>query len=367
MQKTLARNWDELIRRHTAFWECAETDRPLVVALYQAYQDTVLVAEAFGEGELLPERIDPAPILAVYDQMAEIHEQIRDDFVACAEPLLGIPWLEAICGCRVRIPDGKSLWPEMPAGGPATTEIHFFPSNPWFQRLLQVIQKVVGHAAGRYPVSMSHLRGPTDVLAALLGSQALLTGLIDEPERIQRLASQIAEVYLQVARAQEGLIPAYRGGYAIRQFGLWSPERSVWLQDDTSSMISLRRYQQIFLEPMVKMSGFPYGVLHLHAPSLHLAETLAAVPNIRAINIYFDSPTITLEKAVPVLRKLQEKKMPLILTKEVYQGFSMEEYRFILENLSPGGLSVHLQVGSIEEGQAVMASVDQFARVWKVK
>ena len=361
MRKSLSRDWDELSRRHAAFWQCAETDRPLVVVLYQAYQDTTLVAAAFGEGELLPERVDPAPILAVYDQMAAAHEQIGDDFVAAGEALLGIPWLEAICGCRVQVPDGKSLWPETPAGGWAISRIDFSTSNPWFQSLLRVVQSVVRHAAGRYPVSMSHLRGPTDVLAALLGSQTFLTGLIDEPERMKQLALQVAEVYLQVARAQEALIPDFRGGYAIRQFGLWSSGRSVWLQDDTSSMMSLRMYRQVFIEPMTRMSGFPYGVLHLHAPSLHLAETLAGVPNIRTINVYFDSPTTTLEKAFPVLRRLQAMKMPLILTQEVYQGFSMDEYRLILENLSPAGLSVHLQAGSITEGQALMAKVNELA------
>jgi hypothetical protein len=240
--------------------------------------------------------------------------------------------------------------------------VRFSPANPWFQRLLRVIWAVVEHAGRRYPVSMSHLRGPTDVLAAQLGTNTFLTALVDEPERIRRLASQVAEIYLQVARAQEELIPAYRGGYAIRQFGLWSPGRSVWLQDDTSSMISLRSYRQVFLDAMTRMSSFPYGVLHLHAPSLHLAETLATVPNIRAINLYFDSPKVDLSKAFPTLRRLQEKGMPLILAKEVYRGFSMEEYRLMLENLSPRGLSVHLQADSLAEGREMMCKVEELAK-----
>jgi hypothetical protein len=356
VKNILERDWDALIRRHTAFWQCAETDRPLVVALYRAYQDTTLVAQACGEGELSPERIDPTPILAEYDQMAAAREQIGDDMVATGEALLGIPWLEAICGCRVMVPEGKSLWPEAP-GGPWPEQIGLSEDNPWFQALVRVVKQVVAHAAGRYPVSMSHLRGPADILAALFGSQTFMTALVDEPERIAELARQAAEVYLLVAQTQERLIPAFRGGYAIRQFGLWSPERSVWLQDDTSSMISLKRYRQVFLPALARMSAFPYGVLHLHVPSLHLAETFAGLSNIRAINIYFDSKLTGLEQSLQVLRRLQEKKMPLVLAKEVYTGFSIEEYSWIIGNLSPRGLSVHLQAGSIEEGQVVMAKV----------
>ena len=360
VQRPLSRNWDDLVRRHTAFWQCAETDRPLIVALYQAYQDTTLVAQAFGEGELRPEQVDATPILDVYDQIADAREQIGDDMVAAGEALLGIPWLEAICGCRVLIPDGKSLWPKAP-GGPWPEDILFSVDNPWFQQLVRVILQVVAHAAGRYPVSMSHLRGPADILSALLGSLNFMTAIVDDPERIAMLARQAAEVYIQVARAQEALIPSYRGGYAIRQFGLWSPRRSVRLQDDTSSMISLRRYRQVFLDSLEKMSSFPYGVLHLHIPSLHLAETFANITNVRAINFYFDSQLIGLDQALPVLRRLQAKKMPLILAKEVYTGFSLEEYAWIIDHLSPSGLSVHLQAGSIEEGQAVMARVKEIA------
>ena len=355
------RNWDELIRRHTAFWSCAETDRPLIVALFRAYQDTELVAAAVGPGELTPERIDPRPLLHVYDEMAAARDAIGDDMVAPAEALLGIPWLEAICGCRVLVPEGKSLWPEATDETAKAQEIRFDEANPWFRRLLAVQAAVVEHAAGRYPVSMSHLRGPTDILSALLGSQPFLTALVDEPERVAHLANAAAQVWLRVAQAQEAIVPAYRGGYAIRQFGLWSPGRSVWLQDDTSGMMSLRHYRRTFLEPLRAMSVYPFGVLHLHAPSLHVAETLAVVPNIRAINVYFDAPGVTLQAAMPTLQRLQAKKMPLILAKDVYAGFSLEEYREILDALSPRGLSVHLKADSVEEGRAVMARVRELA------
>ena len=221
--------------------------------------------------------------------MAAAREAIGDDMLVPAEALLGIPWLEAICGCRVMVPDGKSLWPEATEATGAARGEKLSPRQPLAGAAAASAGAVVAHAAGRYPVSLSHLRGPTDILSAMLGSQGLLTALYDEPERVTNLAQQAAQVWLRVARAQEAIVPAYRGGYAIRQFGLWSPERSVWLQDDTSSMMSLRHYRRNFIEPMRPMSVYPYGVLHLHAPSLHIAETLADVPNIRAINVYFDS------------------------------------------------------------------------------
>ena len=77
-----------------------------------------------------------------------------------------------------------------------------------------------------------------------------------------------------------------------------------------------------FLEPMRALSVYPFGVLHLHAPSLHIAELLADVPNIRAINIYFDAPGVTLQAAMPVLERLQARanrepiiRLPLFLSR----------------------------------------------------
>jgi hypothetical protein len=54
--------------------------------------------------------------------------------------------------------------------------------------------------------------------------------------------------------------------------------------------------------------------------------------------------------------------MPLILAKDVYEGFSLDEYEEILDRLSPRGLSIHLKADSAKEGQAVMAHVREKAR-----
>jgi len=354
------RDWDELEKRHRAFWRRDAVDRPLVQVIHDAYVDTELVAAIMGEGELLPHEIDPAPILPEYDKVAAARGQIGDDTIGVAEPLLGIPWLEAICGCRVMVAEGKSLWPESP--GTEIESIAFDEQNPWFQKLLDVIEIVVDYVNGRYAVGLSHLRGPTDILAALLGTADFFAAFYDAPERIARLADQAAGVWLNVAWAEAEIVPRYRGGYGVRQFGLWAPDLAPWLQDDTSSMMSLDHYRQFFREPMARMSAFPYGVLHLHIPSLHLAEMLAKVPHVRAINLYFDSPAVSLSDAMPTLQRLQERRMPLILAKDVYEGFTLEEYREILDGLSPRGLSVHLKAGSIDEGREVMARVCHLAR-----
>lgn len=354
------RDWQALIQRHVAFWNSDPIDRPLIHVIYDAYQDTELVAAMLGEGQVRPEQIDPAPILPEYDKMAQARAEIGDDAIAVAEPLLGIPWLEAMAGCRVMVADSKSVWPGEPDR--AVDTIGYDPQDPWLLRLLELLQTVVDHARGRYAVGLSHLRGPADILVALYGPTRFFMLFFEEPERIKALANQAAVLWRKVVKAEMQIVPPYRGGYGVRQFGLWAPERAVWLQDDTSSMISEDHYRQFFLGPMRSMSHLPYGVLHLHIGSLHVAELLAQVPNVRAVNLYFDDPNVTLEKAMPTLQRLQAYKVPLILARDVYQGFTLAEYAEILDGLLPRGLSVHLKAQSVEEGRAVMQAVRTMAK-----
>ena len=352
--ETVHREWSGLARRHLAFWSCDEVARPLIHVIHNAYVDTELVAAAMGDGELTPQRVSPGQILAEYDRVAAAREAVGDNAIAVAEPLLGIPWLEAICGCRVMVSDGRSIWPEPPDGRQEGADTVFSEDNPWYRKLLEVTRAVIAHVRGRYAVSISHLRGPTDVLVALMGTTRFFSCFYDEPDTIKRLASQAAAAWLQVVRAQVEIVPSFRGGYGVRQFGLWAPERAVWLQDDTSGMMSLAHYRRFFLTPIRTMSSLALGVFHLHIPSLHIAETLAEIPNVRAINLYFDSERVTLQDAMPVMRRLQARSMPLILAKDVYEGFSLAEYDEILDGLSPRGLSVHLKADSVDEGLAVM-------------
>jgi len=349
--------WEGRERRHRAFWNGTEVERPLIYVIYDAYVDTALVAAALGEGEVSPDAIDPEPLLAEYDKLAAAREAIGDDAIAVAEPLLGIPWLEAMAGCQVIVPDGTSIWPEAPEVVDIEAPILFDAENAWFRRLLTVLHRVTDHAAGRYAVGLSHLRGPTDILIARFGSERFFELFYERPDLVERLALQCAELWRRVVEAEMAIVPAFNDGYGVRQFGLWAPQRAVWLQDDTSSMMSPRHYRRFFLEPMRRMSHLPYGVLHLHIGSLHVAEMLSQVPNVHAVNLYFDDPRVTLQKAMPTLQRLQAAGVPLILAKTVYEGFSLDEYDEILDGLRPRGLSVHLAADSVDAGRAVMDAV----------
>lgn len=352
----------EILLRKTPFGR-GQMDRPLVGITYNYFVHTEFVASALGSGELLPHMIDIAPVLAEYDRLIAARELIGDDMISVVEPFFGIPWLEAICGCRVMVASGKSIWPEPPENSTEIEDLSWSEDDPWLRKLLELAQTVVRYVTDRCAVSVGHLRGPTDVLIAALGSERFFLSFYDNPQLIERLAGQAASIWLKVAQAQAKILPPYRGGYGVRFYGLWAPAQAACLQDDTSVMISSSHYRRFFLGPIRTMSIFPISMVHLHIPSLHIVEILAELPNMRAVNLTFDSQAITLQRAMPALQRLQARKMPLILTKDAYAGFSLMEYEEILDGLSPRGLCVHLKADSLDEGRAVMSYVRERARL----
>ncbi len=348
------RNWHELCKLHHAFWQ-RENHRPLLAMTVDHYVDTELTAAAYGSGYLTPDRIQPDLLLEHYLRMAETHARIGDDFIAVSECQLGIPWLEAICGSRVQVVDGKSLWPEPPETPFVELVDQDIQDNAWFCRFREVLETVAQHAAGRYAVGMPHLRGPADVLIALMGSTVFFDALLDRPDWLRDQANIAARLWRRVVEGLRDLIPTYHDGYGIRQFGIWSPGLAVWLQDDTSSMISPRRYDDVFLPALSTMFDVPHGVLHLHVQSKQHVSTFATYKTVRAINVYLDDLTKPIADAIPALQRAQALDMPLILAKDVYQGFSLAEVDELLGALQPQGLSLHVHAGSADEAQEFFA------------
>jgi hypothetical protein len=356
------RDMEEVLDRHRRFWECAETDRPLVIVTYDYMLLPQVTASAQPLGEVTPEELEVGPTLEENDKVARVRDLIGDDGVAAGGVMVGMPWLEAMCGCRVLNADNNSLWREPLKDDPGTLDFSLSADNPWFRKLLEVERQVVEHAAGRYPVSICHKRGPADVLNALYGSDRFFLDCYDDPERIARQAQQVARMWVQVARAEREIIPRYLGGFAVLEYDLWAPEIVAYFQDDTSGMISLGQYRQLFVPAMRTMAFLPYNALHLHIPSLHVVEELATLPNIRAVNCNCDSSSLTIDDALPTLRRVQERGKPIIIDAYAEEGFSLDQYEHILEVLSPRGLSVHLKAGSVEEGREVMEYVRQRAQ-----
>ena len=219
--------------------------------------------------------------------------------------------------------------------------------NPWFGKLLEFTEALVDEAAGRFPVGEPLMRGPIDMLRAMLGDNALCLALHDEPEQMQGLIRTCTDVFLDCLQAQLELIPEFHGGY-VCHYGIWAPGTIGYCQLDASVLLSPQEFRQDFLEEYRRVAdSFDYPLFHIHSGSLRHTEALLELEGLGAIEVSIDPMPFgpSLEEMMPVFQRIQEVK-PLVIASGPMRR---QERDRILETLSRRGLCVGIMV--YEEGQ----------------
>ena len=357
-ERDIASVYGNALARHRAFWARQHTDRPLLGCnigqfMNERYPRTT---QALPEGLVNPEDIRVDLFLEDCEQQYLIHRELADDYPFIGSPFKFVPWLEAIMGCPI-MASPHSLWAQPYASN--WDDWHWKRptlDNPWARKLLELMQALAEHSRGRYPVSATLMRGPSDMLAALRGAGQLPLDVIDYPDMVKKLAELCAHVWIEVAKAQQAVIPDRNEGYMDGDRGarFWSPEKGIWLQEDALSLLSPRLYRELFL-PIDRhiAAEFPAVAFHLHSVSAWAVGDLISAPEIDIIEIDFDDPQTEAEiERTFEACKLAQMHKPLIVSM-MYNDSYCPWLKRILTDLSPQGLSIQIVVRNIEEGELV--------------
>ena len=323
-----------LLDRHAAFWRGTSHDSflrvttrnepALPVGLPQ--HDGRIVTDA---DRLTPDMVDPDLLI---DQIEHIdlaqpggvrllHSHYlayigQGDAPPRAYPFSKIPWLEAMLGCPITITSGH-IWSapyrgdvdELAARG-ANVE-----QSAWFRLYLEFLQRLQSRLGDRYFVSANTLlRGPCDLVAALLGVQEAAVGWLDDPARMARLLRLCTDANLAVIEAGNRILPRVYGGY-MATWDLWAPAPVVATQADHSSLLSARIYgEQIISYDLEVAASRPLSIFHLHNNGLHVAPLLWERPEIAVLEVAVDPYPAGKRRIweVEMLQRIQEHK-PLIL------------------------------------------------------
>lgn len=340
------------------YWAMEKNDRPLIGCnLYgkNMNQNCPYTLEPISNGIVNPGDINTELFLKDCDRLFNEHKKINEDFPYVASPFVYIPWMEAIMGCQV-IATPKSFWPE-----PFIIDWEKWNwetptlENPWVKKLLELLNALVEHSNGRYPVSHTLMRGPLDMLAAMRGTSALVLDILDKPELIKKAAEICADVWIEVAKAQLNQIPYSETGYMGGGFGyrVWAPQKIVWLQEDTLSVLSPALYKELFINIDKRIAGgFPYTVFHVHGTSLWVIDMLAEMPEINAVELNYETVNQDIEGIFSAYKKIISKK-PVVMWREYDDNFWLWLDR-VLNDISPEGISIHVNVSNTEEGKKVL-------------
>jgi hypothetical protein len=341
------------LQRHRAFFHHQPADRPLIGSWlfgFFVHQQYPSVAAAMQPGPIRPEDIPIELFLKDVDALWEAYNELDDDYPFSMGAFYGVPWLEAIMGCPVHF-SGTNLY-----ASACITDWNSYDwtrptlDNPWARKLLEFLEALVRHSAGRFACGPTLMRGPADMCSAMRGGTNLALDLYDCPDNVRRLAELCADVWIEVGKAQLDLVPESENGYVIGCAGLrcWMPEKGVWLQDDALSVLSPRFYDGIFLSQVRRIAAqFPCVAFHLHGNTLWPVDLLLPVDEIDVLELNYDVGVCQLEKLIPAWKKIQARKPCL-----AFADVTLDELEQILGELPPAGLSLQTISPTMENARA---------------
>jgi len=337
---------DALLPRHEAFLRRQPTDRPLVGAWVGGYYP----AEQFPRGHRgwrIGQPLEPVDVRFEafredYEHLYRVHREADDDFFYVGSPYGGIPWLESILGCALRVGQ-TSCWAKPWFAEPSDVSRLFFDleDNRWFQCLVQFTEDLVRFADGRFPVCPPLLRGPGDAAAAMCGSQKLVLALMEHEAWAGELLDRCAHIRLEVLRRLQELIPAWFGTHAAGGYPskLWTARTVSYYQDDVASLLNPRLFGE-FLLPLARSTKPAADVhfIHLHSSCLYMVDALLADDTFSVIEVNLDLPGSgpPLPEYLPVLKRVQQAGRPLLLWGEIRE----QDWTLLQDELQPAGLSI---------------------------
>jgi hypothetical protein len=163
--------------------------------------------------------------------------------------------------------------------------LRFDPDDLWFRRQRALLEYGMAISEGRFLVGMPDLIENMDTVASLRGAETLMFDLIEQPDVVKRLISEINQVYFDVFSALHQVIRDEWGGNAFSAFRIWGPGKTAKVQCDASAMFSPKMFAEFVVPALAEQCEWlDYSMYHLDGTQavVHL-EQLLAIENLDAI------------------------------------------------------------------------------------
>ncbi len=351
---------EDKIKKYTSFWNNSPVERPMVgfsLGGWFSFQSYSAIQRYRGAERLTPDMLSPERHFDDYDRIVALFEEIEDDVIHSVAPIPAFPWLEAMLGIPAQV-GNESIW--VMEGGfdyRDTSKLNLSKDNPWRKKYLEFVSALQDRYGDRYPVGQPILRGTSDMVAALRGTQQMIFDLYDLPQEFQRLARACTDFFIGLVKDQLAATKPFHGGYVVEQFTLWAPDGIVRMQEDASALFSPDLYVKYLQEEDRRIaSAFPYDVIHLHSSSLHLLDRFVEIEAQKCLEINKDQGGWGVDRMLPLFKMVQSRGKKLIVRGKL----DLADLELLRKELSPRGLYLQIVIDKPEEAKRFQ----DFFRPW---
>jgi len=308
-------------------------------------------SQSLPEGRsLTPEDFPVAPYVEDSCRLFEQHEQCGGDFIYAASAFWGIPWIEAAIGCPI-VADHitGSISSRLPAVSTERIEIpEYSDDNPWVRKMGEFLEGLSSSSQGRFPLGTTRLRGVSDLLTALFGTESLIFQMMENPGMIAKTAEKLADWIIRISQYQVERIPEYHGGIGSFYYHLWAPRGTVCLQEDATALLSPRLCRTFIAPNFGKIcDSLENVILHVHPSGFVPWDMFLSAP-LRLCEMHIDAGGANAQNLLERYKEVLNK-MPLL----IWGRLSEEDFETIWGRLQPQGIAVMAVVSSPEEAEQI--------------
>ena len=340
-------HWDKIKARFAAFWQGECVDRAMVFCTAPKPNAKPLPPIA----DIGAYRVDPQRIIERTRAEWEQTYFAGDAFPSMIFDLGACSHAGFFKGANYLI--DHTVWYFPALENPR--DLEFDENSYMLKKHYELVKAFAEDSGGDYMVAMSDCTGNADALAHLIGSEALLQAMIEDPEGVQIGLRKLQGAYARIMTDTYDIVRAVNdGGSGIGWLKTWAPGFSAQMQCDMSVMISAPMFRE-YIEPELRAQCdlLEYPLYHFDGieQRRHL-DTLLSVPNLRAIQWTQVAGQPYCTDFFDDLRRIQRAGKGLLIILQ-----NNHQIEPIMENLSAKGLYLQTFANTPEEADAIVNKV----------
>ena len=348
-------DYEQAQARINAFWENAETDRPMVIMNFPKPGAKPLAPKQYATHKERWMDIE-------YRAKQAAHWAENTVFYAESMPVympdMGPEIVSAWAGCPYHF-GASTVWTEPCVDDWEKDRAVIDMSHPLFHTVDKFTRMLIECAKGKFIVGLTDFHPGGDHLSAIRDAQRLLIDLLECPDIIKaRLAASYKEYYPAFDHYVNLLKEA---GMPIASWIPLTSESCMYIpSNDFSCMISSDMFNEFFLEGLAEeCRHYKQSVYHLDGPgALQHLDALLEIPELNAIQWV---PGAAEE---PVLPWIDLFKKILAAGKSVMAyPHSIKDLRYLIDNLPAKGLCVQIMwdVENEDNARDIMKLIGKWA------
>lgn len=354
-------DFEQVLKRFDAWWNCEVVDRALVSLTVSAPQDKLVQQPVHSFPDIRSRWLDTDYVVKSTD--AYLHNNVYlGEAIPVAWPNLGPEVFSSFYGCEIEY--GESTAWSKPVlkdwSDESLARLKLDRNNFYFQKLVEMTDAMIEAGRGKYIVGYSDLHGGGDAVAAFRDPQELLIDTIECPDRIRQLCDSITPDFLETYDFFHEKLSA-AGNPSTTWCQALAKGKFFVASNDFSCMIADDVFEELFIPGIIaECRHMDRSIYHLDGPqALRYLDRLLEIPEIHAIQWVPGAGRDNWADWIDVYRRIQQKNKAMEIV-----SIPAHDLDRLFEVLNPEGVWINHVSGitNMDEADAALRKIAGWTR-----